>query len=220
MTPDSWTYLEANPIPALALFQLHRPVLLDPRLRTYYTREGVLWPAATAASGPDLAGSRAAQYKRTPTPRSEGAMAASDFPPASFTAQDALVAAMVGVSASDENITTKELLSISRMVDTLPIFEGYDRDRLRTIGQTVFDLFTEEDGLDALFGLMRDALPDACARPPTRSAATSPPPTATPSRPSCSSCSSSATSSTSTACTPPPSSAAAPPATAACRPEA
>ena len=46
------------------------------------------------------------------------------------------------------------------MVDTLPIFEGYDNDRLRTIGQTVFDLFTEEDGLDALFGLMRDALPD------------------------------------------------------------
>jgi hypothetical protein len=42
MTPDSWTYLEANPIPALALFQLHRPVLLDPRLRTYCTREGVL----------------------------------------------------------------------------------------------------------------------------------------------------------------------------------
>ena len=47
------------------------------------------------------------------------------------------------------------------MVDTLPIFEGYDHDRLRTIGQTVFDLFTEEDGLDALFGLMRDALPDS-----------------------------------------------------------
>ena len=86
---------------------------------------------------------------------------ATDFPPASFTAQDALVAAMVGVSASDENITTRELLSISRMVDTLPIFEGYDNDRLRTIGQTVFDLLSEEDGLDALFGLMRDALPDS-----------------------------------------------------------
>jgi tellurite resistance protein len=87
-------------------------------------------------------------------------MAASD-PPPSFSVQDALVAAMVGVSASDENITTKELLSISRMVDTLPIFDGFDRDRLQTIGQTVFDLFTEEDGLDALFGLMRDALPDS-----------------------------------------------------------
>ena len=88
-------------------------------------------------------------------------MSASEFPPPSFTAQDALDAAMEGVSASDENITTKELLSISRMVETLPIFDGYDNDRLRTIGQTVFDLFTEEDGLDALFGLMRDALPDA-----------------------------------------------------------
>jgi hypothetical protein len=83
----------------------------------------------------------------------------ADHPPASFSAQDALVACMVGVSASDENMTTNELLSISRMVDTLPVFVGYDSDRLRTIGQTVFDLFTEEDGLEALFGLVRDALP-------------------------------------------------------------
>jgi hypothetical protein len=45
------------------------------------------------------------------------------------------------------------------MVDTLPVFEDYDRDRLRTVSQTVFDLFTEEDGLDALFGLVRDSLP-------------------------------------------------------------
>ena len=88
-------------------------------------------------------------------------MADSDTPPASFSAQDALVAAMVGLSASDENITTRELLSINRMVETLPVFESYDRDRLRTIGQTVFDLLTEEDGLEALFGLMRDALPES-----------------------------------------------------------
>ena len=79
--------------------------------------------------------------------------------PSSFSVQDSLVAVMVGVSASDENMTTNELLSISRMVDTLPVFAGYDRDRLRTVSQTVFDLFTEEDGLDALFGLVRDALP-------------------------------------------------------------
>lgn len=42
MTPENWTYLEANSVPALSLFQFHRPVLLDPRLRTYYTREGVM----------------------------------------------------------------------------------------------------------------------------------------------------------------------------------
>jgi tellurite resistance protein len=78
----------------------------------------------------------------------------------SFSTQDALVAVMVGVSASDENMTTKELLSISRMVDTLPVFEDYDLDRMRLVSQTVFDLLTEEDGLDALFGLVRDALPE------------------------------------------------------------
>jgi tellurite resistance protein len=76
-----------------------------------------------------------------------------------FSAQDALVAVMVAVSAADENLSTNELLSIARMVDTLPAFENYDRDRLRTVSRTVFDLFTEEDGLDALFGLVRDALP-------------------------------------------------------------
>ncbi len=79
----------------------------------------------------------------------------------SFSLQDALVAAMVGVSASDENPTTRELLSIGRMIDSLPVFGGYDIDRLRTVSETVFDLFTEEDGLDALFGLLREALPQA-----------------------------------------------------------
>ncbi len=87
-------------------------------------------------------------------------MPASDAPPPSFSAQDALIAVMVGVSASDENMTTKELQSIDRMVDSLPVFEGYDRDRMQIVSQTVFDLFTEEDGLDALFGLVREALPE------------------------------------------------------------
>lgn len=76
-----------------------------------------------------------------------------------FSAQDALVAVMVGVSASDSNPTTRELLSIQRMIESLPVFERYDLDRLPIVGRTVFDLFTEEDGLDALFGLVRDALP-------------------------------------------------------------
>ncbi|WP_111431296.1 tellurite resistance TerB family protein [Rhodobacteraceae bacterium DSL-40] len=85
---------------------------------------------------------------------------ASDFPLPSFTAQDALVAVMVAVSASDENISNNELISIGRMVESLPVFVGFDRDRLAMVSQTVFDLFEEEDGLDALFGLLRDALPE------------------------------------------------------------
>jgi tellurite resistance protein len=87
-------------------------------------------------------------------------MSAEPELPHAMSAQDALVALMVAASASDERMTTRELLSIQRIVDSLPIFAGYDQDRLTRIGQTVFDLFSEVDGLDALFGLVRDALPE------------------------------------------------------------
>ena len=83
----------------------------------------------------------------------------SDTPP-SLTPQDALVALMIAVSFSDETIRTAELVAIQKIVNHLPVFVGYDADRIRSIGQTVFDLMEEEDGLDALFGLIRDALPE------------------------------------------------------------
>jgi tellurite resistance protein len=74
--------------------------------------------------------------------------------------QDALIAVMVAASASDENMRTAELVAIQRMVNHMPVFAEYDADRIRRVSQTVFDLFEEEDGLDALFGLIRDALPE------------------------------------------------------------
>jgi tellurite resistance protein len=79
-------------------------------------------------------------------------------PLAEFTAQDALAAVMVAASAVDENLSTKELLSIARMIDTLPVFEGYGRERLPAVSSTVFALFGEEEGLDALFAQVREAL--------------------------------------------------------------
>ena len=75
-------------------------------------------------------------------------------------AQDALVAIMVAGGASDENISNRELVSISRIVDHLPIFKSYDPSKIKIIAETVFDLFEEEDGLDALFGLIKQALPE------------------------------------------------------------
>ena len=83
----------------------------------------------------------------------------SDTPP-SMSPQDALVAVMVAVSASDEQLRTAELVAIQRTVNHMPVFGDYDADRIRTVSQTVFDLFEEEDGLDALFGLIRAALPE------------------------------------------------------------
>ncbi|WP_435257661.1 tellurite resistance TerB family protein [Thioclava sp. FR2] len=82
-----------------------------------------------------------------------------DTPP-SMSAQDALVAVMVAVSAADEQMRTSELVAIQRMVNHMPVFVGYDLDRIRGVSQTVFDLFEEEDGLEALFGLIRAALPE------------------------------------------------------------
>lgn len=80
-----------------------------------------------------------------------------DLPP--MTPCDALVAVMVAVSASDQRMRTVELLAIQRIVDHTPVFAEYDQDRIRGISQTVISLFEEEDGLDALFGLIRDSLP-------------------------------------------------------------
>lgn len=78
----------------------------------------------------------------------------------SFSPCDALVALMVAVSASDMNMRTAELVAIERTVNHAPIFANYDIDRIRAVSQTVITLFEEEDGLDALFGLVHDSLPE------------------------------------------------------------
>ena len=86
-------------------------------------------------------------------------MAPKTETPTLFSVQDALIAIMIAEGLSDENITGREFLSISRIVDHLPIFQDYDQNRVQTIAQTVVDLFEEEDGLDALFGLVKESLP-------------------------------------------------------------
>jgi len=78
----------------------------------------------------------------------------------SLSAQDCLVALMISVSLSDETVRTMELVKIENAVNTLPIFGHYDADRINQVSQMVLDLFAEEDGLDALFGLIRENLPE------------------------------------------------------------
>lgn len=80
--------------------------------------------------------------------------------PHSFTPQDSLVAVMIAISASDEDIRASELLTIQAIVNHLPVFADYDMDRVKTVAQTVFDLFEDEEGLDALFGIIRTDLPE------------------------------------------------------------
>ncbi|MEL6121727.1 MAG: tellurite resistance TerB family protein [Pseudomonadota bacterium] len=74
--------------------------------------------------------------------------------------EDCLVAVMIAISASDEDMRTSELVKIQSLVNNLPVFANYDLDRMGVVSRVVLDLFGEEDGLDALFGLIRDNLPE------------------------------------------------------------
>ena len=78
----------------------------------------------------------------------------------SLSSQDCLVAVMIAVSASDEDIRTSELITIQSIVNHLPIFSDYDVDRIKTVAAMVLDLLSEEEGLDAFFGLIRSSLPE------------------------------------------------------------
>jgi len=77
-----------------------------------------------------------------------------------YNPQDALVAVMVATSAADQDMSGAETLVISNIVQLLPVFIGYDTDRINVVAQTVADLLEEEDGLDALIGLVKESLPD------------------------------------------------------------
>lgn len=73
---------------------------------------------------------------------------------------DALVAVMIAMSASDENMRTSELLSIERMVNHLPVFKDYTMSRVTEVANAVFDILAEEEGLEILWHAVRAALPE------------------------------------------------------------
>lgn len=77
-----------------------------------------------------------------------------------ITPQDTLIAVMIAVTIADENIRTSELVQITNIVNNLPIFSAYDPDRLQVVSRMVFEFMDQEDGLDALFGVVRGNLPE------------------------------------------------------------
>ncbi|SFC63298.1 tellurite resistance TerB family protein [Tropicimonas isoalkanivorans] len=79
--------------------------------------------------------------------------------PKTLSPQDVLAALMIATSVSDENIRTSELVTIERIVNHLPVFADYDPVHIPDVAKLVFDMFEDEDGIDALMGLARDTLP-------------------------------------------------------------
>jgi hypothetical protein len=72
----------------------------------------------------------------------------------------ALIYVMVVVSASDGNMSERELRTIGDIVRTLPVFRGFDENRLLAVSQECAAILQEQDGLDAVLGLIKNALPD------------------------------------------------------------
>ena len=63
-----------------------------------------------------------------------------------LTAQDALAALMIAVSASDADIRTAELVEINNAINMLPVFAGYDLERLPRLSKMVFELLEPKTG--------------------------------------------------------------------------
>ena len=73
--------------------------------------------------------------------------------------EHSLVAVMIAISMSDENVRTSELITIQQVVNHLPIFSNYNSERIRQVADITFELFEEEDGLDSFFDLVKGGLP-------------------------------------------------------------
>jgi tellurite resistance protein len=72
----------------------------------------------------------------------------------------ALVYVMVLVSAADGVMNEKEIMAIGDLTRRLPVFQGFDRDRLLSLAQDCSVILQEDDGLAAALGLIKEALPE------------------------------------------------------------
>ena len=72
----------------------------------------------------------------------------------------ALIYIMVTMSGVDGLIGEKELKRIGRIVEGLPVFKAFDSETLTRIAQECGEILQQEKGgLEAVLGLVRDALP-------------------------------------------------------------
>ena len=75
------------------------------------------------------------------------------------TAQDALIHLMILAASSDSAMTEKELARITALIDRLPVFEGFDRERLEEVANACADKLNGPNGLDRVIEDAVAALP-------------------------------------------------------------
>ena len=77
-----------------------------------------------------------------------------------ISAQEALIYVMVTVSAADRTMTDAELRSIGEIVRTLPVFRGFDEERLVATARACGEILSGDDGLQLVLEVIRDTVPE------------------------------------------------------------
>jgi hypothetical protein len=77
-----------------------------------------------------------------------------------ITPQEALIYTMVTVSAADARMANTELMKIGHVVETLPVFAGFDRERLVPSAEAASEVLAGDDGLDTMLDLIAASLPE------------------------------------------------------------
>jgi tellurite resistance protein len=72
--------------------------------------------------------------------------------------EQALIYTMVTMSGVEGRINTTELQEIGHIVKHLPVFRHFDEARLTTVAQEVGEILQEKEGLNAVLGLVAEAL--------------------------------------------------------------
>ncbi len=80
--------------------------------------------------------------------------------PQTLTPQAALIHVMVIMSAADSEMSDRELATIGDLVQTLPVFRGFDAEQLVPTAEACAGLLGEEGGLDRVLDRVAGALPD------------------------------------------------------------
>lgn len=81
------------------------------------------------------------------------------MPTTSLTPQEALIFAMVTISAVDREISEEELRRIGSIIAELPPFEGHDRDWLLNEAQACGRYLRKPDGVATVLKMVKDTLP-------------------------------------------------------------
>lgn len=82
------------------------------------------------------------------------------MPTSKLSVPEALIHAMLTVSAVDRNITKDELARIGTIVRELPAFHEFSEDWLVTVSQDCGKVLAKKDGLETVLAAIKASLPE------------------------------------------------------------